>query len=193
MTLDAYSHVAPSLQREVASGGARSSRDAQRRSCNASTSECPETQLGYYPWQSEVLRFTYDLPNYSIWKFLVRCQLSKSRLSDLYSRSKLRSFLRNAESPIVNRSYLFFWGGDYDEHKHMTKKRSTRFHEPLRHGDSEKQTVGCRLTNPKSCGRNSLKGICAFARTDGMCLSPPKSWPKKFARLNKAKTGGGES
>ena len=84
-------------------------------------------------------------------------------------------------------------GGDYDEHKHMTKKCSTRFHEPLRHGDSEKQTVGCRQTNPQSCGRNSLKGICAFVRTDGMCLSPPRSWPKQFARLNKAKTGGGES
>jgi hypothetical protein len=44
VTLDTYSDVAQSLQREAPSGGARSSRDAQRHSCNASTSECFETQ-----------------------------------------------------------------------------------------------------------------------------------------------------
>lgn len=57
------------------------------------------------------------------------------------------------------------------------------FHAPLNRKDSESQTVGCRHTNPDICRNNSLDGICAFVREDGMCVCPPKSWPKQFQKL----------
>jgi hypothetical protein len=60
---------------------------------------------------------------------------------------------------------------------------SNRFHEPLHPLDSEVQTVGCRHTNPSACAKNSLQGICAFVRHDGLCLSPRRSWPKQFHKL----------
>ena len=40
----------------------------------------------------------------------------------------------------------------------MTKgstKQAQRFHEPLVVGDTEKQTVGCRHTNPGICAKNA--------------------------------------
>ena len=58
------------------------------------------------------------------------------------------------------------------------------FHEPLRQGDTAARTVGCRHTNPAICAKHSLEGVCAFVRKDGMCLSPPRSWPKQFVCLS---------
>lgn len=49
--------------------------------------------------------------------------------------------------------------------------------------DTEKQTFGCRMSNPDSCAKNSMPGICAFVREDGMCLHPPKSWKKRYEKL----------
>jgi hypothetical protein len=58
------------------------------------------------------------------------------------------------------------------------------FHMPLRPSDREDRTDGCRHTNPDICGNHSLEEICAFVRKDGMCLRPPKSWPRQFAKLS---------
>jgi len=57
------------------------------------------------------------------------------------------------------------------------------YHEPLREGDSAEQTVGCRHTSPDICKKHSMPGVCAFVRDDGVCLSPPLSWPEQFKRL----------
>jgi hypothetical protein len=62
-------------------------------------------------------------------------------------------------------------------------KQALRFHEPLLEGDTEKQTVGCRHTNPAICAKNAMTSVCAFARPDGMCLSPPATWAKQFHKL----------
>ena len=57
---------------------------------------------------------------------------------------------------------------------------------PLRPGDTETRTVGCRLGNPSVCLRHSLEGVCAFVREDGMCVAPPRSWKQHYARLLEA-------
>jgi hypothetical protein len=57
------------------------------------------------------------------------------------------------------------------------------FHAPLHSQDTPTQTVGCRHTQPDICAKNRMPKVCAFARTDGMCLAPPQSWPKQFAKL----------
>lgn len=57
------------------------------------------------------------------------------------------------------------------------------FHAPLKSEDSEKETVGCRHTNPDICAKHSLFDVCAFVREDGICKAPPKSWPKQFQKL----------
>ena len=61
--------------------------------------------------------------------------------------------------------------------------QSQRFHDPLDRRDTAVQTVGCRHTNPDICAKHSMPSVCAFVRADGMCLSPPKSWPKQFKQL----------
>lgn len=67
--------------------------------------------------------------------------------------------------------------------------QALRFHAPLLPGDTERQTVGCRHTNPDICAKNAMPSVCAFARPDGMCLAPPASWPKQYRKLG----GAGES
>jgi hypothetical protein len=64
-----------------------------------------------------------------------------------------------------------------------TPKQQGIYHAPLKPNDTAFQTEGCRHTNPQICGNNSLPDICAFVREDGMCLRPPKSWPKQFEKL----------
>jgi len=56
---------------------------------------------------------------------------------------------------------------------------------PLRPGDRLDQTFGCRHSQPNCCGRSYLPDVCAFARADGICLAPPRSWKKQFALLSK--------
>jgi hypothetical protein len=65
----------------------------------------------------------------------------------------------------------------------MTNKISNAFHAPLKPDDNEKQTVGCRHTQPAICAKNSMANVCAFVRIDGKCLSPPMSWKKQFQKL----------
>lgn len=67
----------------------------------------------------------------------------------------------------------------------MPKKNKQQgiFHEPLKPKDTATQTEGCRHTNPSICGSHYLPDVCAFARSDGMCLKPPRSWAKQFEKL----------
>lgn len=66
------------------------------------------------------------------------------------------------------------------------------FHRPLHVLDAEGQTWGCRHTNPDICAKNGLEGVCAFVRSDNICHSPPKSWPKQFRSLKKLKEEAGQ-
>jgi hypothetical protein len=62
-------------------------------------------------------------------------------------------------------------------------KQKNAFHDPLHSVDSEKQTLGCRHTNPIICSKHNLPTVCAFAREDNICLAPPLSWAKQFKKL----------
>ena len=68
-------------------------------------------------------------------------------------------------------------------------EQKNAFHELLKPKDSEIQTEGCRHTNPDICSNNALPKVCAYARSDGMCVKPPKSWPKQFKVLLAMKQG----
>jgi hypothetical protein len=57
------------------------------------------------------------------------------------------------------------------------------FHAPLHPLDTETQTFGCRQANPSACRNNLVAKVCAFVRSDNICLSPPRSWKKQFAKL----------
>ncbi len=61
------------------------------------------------------------------------------------------------------------------------------FHALLHPLDTEKQTLGCRHTNPDICAKHHMPKVCAFARPDKMCLAPPVSWPKQFQKLKLGK------
>lgn len=70
----------------------------------------------------------------------------------------------------------------------MTTK-SNKFHASLHVLDTEKQTYGCRHTNSSICGKNLLPEICAFVRSDNICLAPPRSWGKQFNKLKSQEIG----
>jgi hypothetical protein len=55
--------------------------------------------------------------------------------------------------------------------------------EPLHERGTEKQTVGCRHSNPDLCVKNRMPSVCAFARADGICLALPRSRSKNYKRL----------
>jgi len=54
---------------------------------------------------------------------------------------------------------------------------------PLTDADTEKQTYGCRHSNPDICAKHSMPSVCAFVRPDNICLSPPASWKKLREKL----------
>jgi hypothetical protein len=64
-----------------------------------------------------------------------------------------------------------------------SNKQAAAFHAPLHPLDTAEQTFGCRHTNPIICGKHSVPDVCAFVREDGICLAPPRSWPKQFIKL----------
>ena len=70
--------------------------------------------------------------------------------------------------------------------------QSRRFHAPLDSMDTATQTVGCRHTSPDICAKNSMNTVCAFVRSDGMCLAPPLRWPKQYQKLLQMQTKGGD-
>ncbi len=65
----------------------------------------------------------------------------------------------------------------------MEDKLHIAFSAPLREGDTEVQTYGCRQNNPDICGSNGLSDICAFVRTDHICKKPSRAWKKKYNEL----------
>ena len=67
-------------------------------------------------------------------------------------------------------------------------RKPNPFHAPLHPLDTEKQTHGCRHTNPDICGKNQMANFCAFVCEDNICLAPPMSWPKLFQELKQGKT-----
>ena len=70
---------------------------------------------------------------------------------------------------------------------------TSRFHLPLQDGDTLTTTVGCRCAKPAACLKNSMDGVCAFVREDGICLAPPKSWKKQYAKLKEGALGNSAS
>ena len=62
-------------------------------------------------------------------------------------------------------------------------KQPSVFNQPLKDGDQPDRTVGCRHTNPDTCGKHSIEKVCAFVREDNMCLDPPLSWKKQYKKL----------
>ena len=65
----------------------------------------------------------------------------------------------------------------------MTKRNPSAFHAPLQPRDTEKQTAGCRHTNPDICANNRVPKKCAFVNVEGICYAPPASWCKQFQKL----------
>ena len=61
--------------------------------------------------------------------------------------------------------------------------KRVEFNVPLNKQDTEFQTYGCRHTNPEICKKNGLTSVCAFAREDGICKNPSKSWAKQYRAL----------
>jgi hypothetical protein len=70
----------------------------------------------------------------------------------------------------------------------MTRRNKKAFHAPLHPHDTEKQTFGCRHTNPIICSRHNMPEVCAFARENNICLAPPASWLKQYKKLKDGKT-----
>lgn len=54
---------------------------------------------------------------------------------------------------------------------------------PLHIEDSEKQTYGCRQSNPDICGFCYLDGVCAFVTKDHICKHPSAKWKKIYEEL----------
>lgn len=68
--------------------------------------------------------------------------------------------------------------------------RKYKFNAPLNANDTETSTFGCRANNPDICASNMLEGICAFCRSDEMCLKPSKAWKKQYEKLKESSNEG---
>lgn len=66
--------------------------------------------------------------------------------------------------------------------------KNEAYHNPLHPLDTDKQTFGCRHTQPNICNRNRTPKICAFVRTDKLCVLPPISWKKQYIKLKTQNT-----
>lgn len=66
------------------------------------------------------------------------------------------------------------------------KELCISFREPLHMEDTEKQTYGCRQSNPDICGYCYLEGICAFSSDDHLCKHPSAKWKKIYRELKEA-------
>ena len=65
----------------------------------------------------------------------------------------------------------------------MNKKIIFSPNAPLNPKDTEKQTYGCRQTNPEICRFNSMQDVCAFVQDDNICRHPARGWMKKYQEL----------
>lgn len=57
---------------------------------------------------------------------------------------------------------------------------------PLNELDTEKQTYGCRQSNPDICGYCYIEGTCAFSSKDNICKHPSAKWKKIYKELKEA-------
>jgi hypothetical protein len=57
------------------------------------------------------------------------------------------------------------------------------FSKPLKPGDTENQTVGCRHNQPDFCSKNRLPKICANVRADGICMKTPRGWKGQYLKM----------
>lgn len=58
-----------------------------------------------------------------------------------------------------------------------------KFNAPLHKADAPDKTYGCRAYNPNICSNADIPQICAFVRSDGMCMKPSRAWKKQFYKL----------
>lgn len=65
----------------------------------------------------------------------------------------------------------------------MASGKNNNFHSPLHPKDTPNQTAGCRYAQPNLCAKNMMPKVCAFARLDGLCVSPPVSWKNQYLKL----------
>lgn len=63
------------------------------------------------------------------------------------------------------------------------KKLCVPIHSPLNKLDTEKQTYGCRQSNPDICRYCYIEGICAFSSEDEICKHPSVKWKKIYKGL----------
>lgn len=63
------------------------------------------------------------------------------------------------------------------------KKLCIPIREKLNELDTEKQTYGCRQTNPDICGYCYIENVCAFSSKDGICRHPSARWKKIYKEL----------
>lgn len=64
-------------------------------------------------------------------------------------------------------------------------KKTRRLHNrPLEYGETIERTNGCRRLNPHICRNHSTPDLCAFVRSDDICMSPPNSWKGVYSQLS---------
>lgn len=56
----------------------------------------------------------------------------------------------------------------------------------LKPEDTDKQTYGCRQSNPDICGYCYIENVCAFASKDNICKHPSAKWKKIYKELKEA-------
>jgi hypothetical protein len=56
---------------------------------------------------------------------------------------------------------------------------------PLHPRDTPLETFECRRAEPIYCKNYRLPKVCAWVRSDKMCLCPPVGWEKRFAVLKR--------
>lgn len=49
--------------------------------------------------------------------------------------------------------------------------------------DTDKQTYGCRQSNPDICGYCYIENVCAFSSKDFICKHPSMKWKKIYKEL----------
>lgn len=67
---------------------------------------------------------------------------------------------------------------------YVKKEIHFKITDPLKKGDTESQTFGCRHKDPEFCKFIDNSQYCAFAKQDCTCLKPSISWKKHFLILN---------
>jgi hypothetical protein len=64
------------------------------------------------------------------------------------------------------------------------KKWRNNPNRPLEDGETLERTNGCRRLNPHICKNHSVPDICAFVRSDNVCMLPPNNWEGTYEQLS---------